>query len=108
MHHLQESSAAESASSNMYNAPPDVPIPDASMAREIIERFRYEDADPDFKVNHAGEHSSGWQLYDVDEENIIIWWLLDLTGGRIPGNEKNAQLSDHVKHFMYRLNKEGR
>ena len=92
---------------NVYRAPEDVPIPDASIARDLIEHFRDEDAERPVKINHAGEHSSGWQLYDVDDENTIVWWLLDLTGGRVPDNEKNAQLSDHAKHFMYRLNKEG-
>lgn len=102
-----QDAAGSSARQNVYRPPPDAPIPDASMAAQVIEHYRDDAARARFKVNHAGEHSSGWQLYDVDEENTIVWWLLDLAGGRVPENEKNAQLSDHVKHFMYRLSKEG-
>ncbi len=100
--------AAESAPPrNEYRAPEHVSIPDAVLSRRVIDHYKEEDAVQAFPINHAGEHSSGWQLYDVDDENTIVWWMLDLTGGRVPENEKNAQLSDDVKHFMYRLNKEG-
>ena len=36
-----------------------------------------------------------------------MWWVLDLTGGRIPWADRNAKLSDRAKYYMYRLNKFG-
>ena len=43
----------------------------------------------------------------IDEERYVIWWVLDLTGGRIPWADRNAKLSDRTKYYMYRLNKFG-
>jgi len=46
-------------------------------------------------------------LKDIDEENYRLWWVYDLTGGRIPLADRNAKLSDCAKYYMYRLNKFG-
>ena len=59
------------------------------------------------QINLAGEHVSGWEFLDADDDNLIVWWALDLAGGRIPAPDKNAQLHDRVKHYIYRLNKFG-
>ena len=55
----------------------------------------------------AGVHNPGWKLKDIDEENYRLWWVYDLTGGRIPLADRNAKLSDRAKYYMYRLNKFG-
>ena len=55
----------------------------------------------------AGMHNPGWKIRNVDDENYVVWWVLDLTGGRIPWQDRNALLSDRAKYYMYRLNKFG-
>ena len=55
----------------------------------------------------TGTHSPGWRVVHVDEEAYAVWWVLDLTGGRIPWADRNAKLSDRAKYYMYRLNKFG-
>lgn len=68
---------------------------------------RDENTEQPLDINLAGEHSSGWEVFDVDEENTTIWWVLDMAGGRVPEQDRNALLHEGTKRFMYRLNKEG-
>lgn len=52
-------------------------------------------------------HNPGWKIAGVDDERHVVWWVLDLTGGRIPWADRNALLSGRAKYYMYRLNKFG-
>ena len=54
-------------------------------------------------LNLAGAGRAGWDILGVDEENCQPLFALDLTGGRVPGNEQNALLSDEAKQFMAHL-----
>lgn len=57
-------------------------------------------------INLAGKNAIGWNIVDVDEEIGASYWGVDLTAGKVWGNEYNALLSDDAKTAMYRLHKQ--
>ena len=54
--------------------PPLPPVDWAPWLIKHIQRQRDGQEKP-IVLNFAGEHSSGWEILDVDEENLITWWV---------------------------------
>ena len=59
-----------------YVEPEFPPLPHSSWAPWLIDCVEQQRAGEErpLTLNFAGEHSSGWEIYDVDEENLITWW----------------------------------
>ena len=51
-------------------------------------------------INAAGEGAPGWQLLGEDPAIAAAWWAFDTTGGRAPGSEAAALLSEDAKAAM--------
>ena len=51
-------------------------------------------------INAAGEGAPGWQLLAEDPAIAAAWWAYDATGGRAPGGETAALLSEDAKDAM--------
>ena len=48
-----------------------------------------------------------WALLAHDEKSGEEWWELDMTGGRVPEIEKNAQMSRDAKELMVWMHTKG-
>ena len=53
----------------------------------------------------VGAGRPGWAVVEHDEENMVTYWEMDLIGGAVHENERNALLCDEVKEAMYDWNK---
>ena len=52
-------------------------------------------------VNLAGKGNTAWRVLDWDDKQLVTWWQVDLAGGEVQDNERNALLSDEAKELIY-------
>lgn len=59
----------------VYMEPEFPPLPPAEWAPALIAHIREQRSQQEKAVvlNYAGEHSSGWEIYHVDEERLTTW-----------------------------------
>ena len=71
----QGSGAAAEPEWPPYVEPEFPPLPPADWAPWLVDHIqRQRDGrEQPLVLNLAGEHSSGWEILDVDEENLITW-----------------------------------
>ncbi len=60
----------------------------------------YEEPPPTL-INLAGKGNTAWRVLDWVDEQLVTWWQVDLAGGEVQDNERNALLSDEAKELIY-------
>lgn len=75
-----------------YVEPEFPPLPHNSWAPWLIESVELGRAGEErpLTLNFAGEHSSGWEIYDVDEENLITWCAQPASAHALPWHNQSV------------------